>query len=358
MSSYESTARLEAERREMLRRQLKQRLDNSVSDLRSQLESDRHSEVRMEHAASIVMTVFEDDGVSGGPFEESTVSAQALMDESGKAAARDELDLSSLLRQHSEQPTKLEAELDSWIRRADERPIVTEKDETDRKRLLTELERIKNDPTIDIEDRVRLVKMRVKAYLDGAVRLTDEDKKKQETTFLEYCALCQMLGMVPTERVPYKVEREVARLKKVAQTRAEEEYISDVVGEIMEDLGCKPKELVILDGVEGVIYSVEGQPLCDVFVAQDGSGIMFETVGTSRDGSLEGRRRLESSANKVCSLYEVIEQRAAEKGVILQRIYMDPAKADSMVLSTEVRRSQSKARKKRVTKKKAQGAEE
>ena len=68
-------------------------------------------------------------------------------------------------------------------------------------------------------------------------------------------------------------------------------------------MGCQIKEDAILDHTLGQVFSVAGHPLCDVFVGNDGSGIMFEPIGQSRGGSLEKKRQIEASANHVCSLY-------------------------------------------------------
>ena len=212
---------------------------------------------------------------------------------------------------------------------------------------------------MDIEDKINTVKMRVSSFLQGSIRLTDADKKRIEENYYEYCALCQLLEVRPTEKHPYRVEKEIARMTKVLERRQQEEYVMEVIEDILEDLGCHAKEDAILDNRVGQMFSVDGHPLCDVFVSKDESGIMFEPVGQSKEGSLEKRRQVEGSANSICSLYSVIEERAAEKGIILRRIVADPARIDQMFVQSDVsERKASKRQRKAASKnQRAMGSE-
>lgn len=341
MSSYYTTAQLEA----MRKARLKQELADSIQKLKEQLRVEHANNVQMTVGSNIEMSVFVMDDSVGGYSKSAVITGAMIQDESNqREMKRDELDFSGLLFSTHKKPTKLELELDSWVKKVEERPIVSEKDEKDRTRLSAELAKIIQASATDIEDKIRSVKMRVSSYLQGAVRITEDDKEKMESTYYEYCALCEMLGVKPTERLPYRVEKEVVRMTSVLGKRRQDAYVMEVIEGIMEDLGCHAKDDAVLDHTVGQMYAVDGHPLCDVFIGNDGSGIMFEPVGESKDGSLECQRQIENSANTICSLYATLEERAARKGVILKRVYMEPAHIGEMCVQSDI--SERSARKK------------
>lgn len=346
MSSYYTTAQLE----EMRKTRLKQELADSIQRLKEQLQTEHKNSVQMTAGANIETTVFVTDDAVGGYSKNAAVTGVMLQIEEGQGnTKRHELDFSGLLFSAHKKPTKLEQELDFWVKKVDERPIVSEKDDKDRTRLLVELAKTIRASATDIEDKVRLVKMRVSTYLQGAVKITDADKEKMEFTYFEYCALCGMLEVKPAERLPYRVEKEVARMTSVLEKRRQDEYVMDVIEDIMEDLGCHVKDDVVLDHTVGQMYAVDGHPLCDVFIGNDGSGIMFEPVGESKGGSLERQRQIESSANSICSLYATLEERAAEKGVILKRVYIEPVHIDEMCVQSDISERSARKRQRKTS---------
>lgn len=341
MSSYYTTAQLE----EMRKARLKQELADSIQRLKQQLQIKHKNDVKMTVMPNFETTVFIEDDAVGGYSKSTIVTGNMIQAEEGQGNARqDELDFSTLLSSKNKKPTKLEQELESWVKKADERPVLSERDEQDRTRILAELDRIIKASETDIEDKIRLVKMRVSAYLQGATRITDADKEKMASAYLEYCALCEMLDVRPTERLPYRVEKEIARMTSVLEKRKQDEYIMGVIEDIMEELGCHAKDDAILDHTVGQMFSVDGHPLCDVFVGNDGNGIMFEPVGDSKGGSLERQRQIENSANSICSLYATLEERAAEKGVILKRVYAEPVHIDEMCVQSDISERSSRKR--------------
>ena len=345
MSSYYTTAQLEA----MRKARLKQELADSIQRLKAQLQCEHANNVQVTAGSNIEMSVFlKDDSVSGYNNEGIITGAMIQREEKQNETRRDDLDFSSLLFTSHKKPNKLEKELDLWIKKVDERPIVREEDEKDRARLLMELARTVQDSTIDIEDKIKSIKMRVSSYLQGAVRITEADKEKMESTYFEYCALCEMLEVMPTERFLHRIEKEVARMMSVLEKRRQDEYVMDVINGVMEELGCHAKDYAVLNHIIGRMYSVDGHPLCDVFIGNDGSGIMFEPVGESKDGSLQNQRQIENSANSICSLYAVLEERAAEEGVILKRVYMEPTHIEEMYIQSDVSERSAK-RKQRKT---------
>lgn len=344
MSSYYTTAQLEA----MRKTRLKQELADSIQRLKEQLQIKYDNNIQVTDGLNIETTVFITDDSVGGYSKSTFVTGSALQTkESHDVVKRNDLDFSDLLFSLHKKPTKLEQELDSWIKKMDKRPILSERDEIDRTRLLAELARIVQSSSMDIEDKIGLVKMHVSTYLQGSVMITDADKEKMKSIYLEYCTLCEMLEIMPTEKLPYRVEKEVTRLTSVLEKRRQDEYVMGVIEAIMEDLGCNVKDDAVLDHTIGQMYAIDGHPLCDVFIGNDGSGIMFEPVGESKGVSLERRRQIEDSANAVCSLYDKLEERAAEKGVILKRVYADPVSIDEMCFQSDIsERSTRKNRRK------------
>lgn len=343
MSSYYTTAQLE----EMRKAKLKRQLNESIQKLAALLQEKHENTGQISFKSNIKISVLESDESING-YDTNTVITGEMMRKGEKQEQIEHtvLDLSQLLYSSYKKPTGLERELDLWICKVDERPVITEKDEKDHIRLLEELERITVDETLDIEDKIKLVKMRVLSYLQGAVQMTPGDEEKIKSSYYEYCALCEMLDMKPIERLPYRIQNEVVRMIAVLEKRKQDEYVMDVIESIMGELGCHVEDDAVLDHTPGKMYSVEGHPLCDVFVGNDGSGIMFEPVGESREGSLERQRKIESSANSICSLYSVLEERAAEKGVILKRVYMESASIEEMCVQTDVSRKNRKNQKK------------
>ena len=95
---------------------------------------------------------------------------------------------------------------------------------------------------MDIEDKIRSIKMRVMSYLQGKQVLTVDEINKIRDRYYEYVALCQFLELTPTENTPYRVEQEIERMKAVVEKRKQTEYIMQVIQSIMEKMGCQIKE--------------------------------------------------------------------------------------------------------------------
>lgn len=341
MSSYYTAVQLETARKEQIRRELA----DSINRMREQLQAKHENTVQTDAPSNTELSVFAcDDSVSGYHTNAVVSGAMLQAGEDCTRIERDVPDFSALLYSAPKKSGRLELELDSWMKKADERPIVSEKDEKDRARLLAELAKITRDASTDIEDKIKSVRMRVSGYLQGAVRLTEDDRARMQSSYYEYCALCEMLEVSPTERIPCRIDREISRMTEVLEKRRENEYVMEVVESVMESLGCHVRGEAVLDHTIGQLYSVDGHPLCDVFVGDEGSGIMFEPVGASRGGSLENQRRTENSANSICSLYAAVEEGAAARGVILKRVYLEPVRISEMCVQADIQ--ERKARKK------------
>lgn len=357
MSSYMSAAQIEAQRKA----KLKKDLTESVQQLKEQLRASHENLAQVEAGTHIrLMYAASDDSDSG--YDKNIQITEEMVQSADRTEAekREELDFSALLYAEHKKTDRLSRELAFWLGRVEERPILTKKDEQDRTRILAELARLVRDTSMDREDQVKAVKMRVSGYLQGASVLSAAEEARIRDQYLEYCALCEMLECIPTEQVPYRVEQEVKRMTGLLEKRQQEAYVMEVIGGILEELGCHAEEEAVLDHTAGRMYSVEGNSLCDVFVGRDGSGILFEPVGRSREGSLERQRQTLNSANAICSLYPLLEERAADRGVILQRIYAEPVELEELFVQSDVsvKTDEKRKRKTAVQKQRTLNSEE
>lgn len=332
MSSYYTTAQLEAMRKERIRKEM----EDSLKQLKEQLQKESVNTIQVADSANVILSVFaSDDALSGYKPNQSAVisikKADTVVEQKPKVE-----DLSCLLESPSKKNSKMEIELDQLIHTIDNRLILTEKDEKDRQRLLLEVQRIVNSTSMNIADKVSSVKMRVVSYLQSGTKKSKEIEQQIESRYYDYCALCKMLDTQPSVILPYKVEQEIQRLLPMLETRKQQEYIMGALSELLDELGCHVKEEAILDHTSGTLFSVDGHPLCDVFVGSDGSGIMFEPVGESKTGSLDRQRQIENSANSICELYSVLEDKALEKGIVLKRVYAVPSHIQEMCVRSDL----------------------
>lgn len=341
MSSYYTTAQLEAMRKE----KLKADLLSGIEKLATQLRTEYKNDVESCKSQNIVNSIFmEDEEISG--CEEINVVDINFVNSSFASynAEHDELDFSKLLIVN-DIDNPLETELNAWISKIDNRIIFSEKDEQDRSRLMEVLGKIISDGQLDIEDKIKAVRMRVDAYLQGAYVLTDNDKNELTNEYFEYVALCQMLDLTPNEKYPYRIKKEITRMKNVLEKRTQDEYIMETVQNIMTELGCNLKEEAILDHVMGHKFSINRHEICDIFVGNDGSGIMFEPIVEANTKRTIEQRKIESDIGYVCSLYKELEDKAFEAGVILNRVYLETIDVQQCCSEEKVSVQKSKRKK-------------
>lgn len=342
MSSHYTTAQLEAMRKASLKAEL---LEN-VDKIRAQLLENHKNEVVVSAAANIEVTVTnEDEGVSG--FRSSVQIGEELRHEQA-LPSRSILDLSSLLQESHNVPSAMEQEIEKLVDSIDRRAVLTEQDVIDKDRILHETSKTLDDSGMDIEDKLKYLRMRIESYIQGGTPTSAIDNQKLENEYYNYCALCQLVGETPTETLPAKVANATKRLLIVAEKQKQDAYIMSTIEEIMSAMGCSVKDRVVLDHTEGQLFSIDGNPLCDVFVGADGSGIMFEPVAQTTEGSLDQRRTLEDSANKVCSMYDKIEELALEKGIVLKRVYAEPVSVSSMCSQSNLQISKKNKQQKKA----------
>lgn len=344
VSSYYSTAQLEA----MRKAKLKAELMENINKIRAQLLEGHKNSVVASGSSNMEVTVTNDDeGVSG--FICKVRIGEALRDEQA-APSRTVLDLSSLLEENHIFSSQLEQEIEKLVDSIDDRAVLTEQDALDKERVLLETSKTLSNQKMDIEDKLKYLKMRIQSYIQGGTPCSKVDYQKLENEYYEYCALCQLVGEEPVETLPEKVSSTTKRLMAVAEKQKQDAYIMSTIEEIMNKLGCSLKDHVVLDHTEGQLFSVDGQPLCDVFVGADDSGIMFEPIAKTKEGSLDQKRALEASANSVCSMYREVEELALEKGIIFNHIYVEPASMDTICSQNDLQDSKKNKQQKKARK--------
>ena len=344
MSSYYTSAQLEAQRQARIEAELerkiqeiKNQLANSIQNVQAQLQIQHVNKGVMTEMNHYKVSVQMADDAVEGRCANVTINAETLLaGQRQQAQVREGLDWSKLLQTVDVLPTKLEIELESWIKKVDERPMLSPKDEADRERILIELNTLLQSSDMDIEDKIQRAKKSVTSYLQAAPKLSEWDKAQMESNYCEYCALCELLEEAPVETVSYRIEKEIQKMKERLTKQAKDAYVQQVISEIMTSIGCELKTEVVLNQTEGQLYSVDGHPFCDVFVGNEGSGILFETVGKDEARSMEQKRNMERSANSICSLYQTVAERAAQRGVILKQIYFSNAVLNQMHMQSDV----------------------
>lgn len=345
MSSYYTKAQLEAMRKASIRA----RLEAGLERLATQLSIEYKNDIDFCKSSNIITTVFEDHEIVGEYDEENEVDANSIYaDDEYSIDEHVELDFSVLLEMVPKE-NRLVTELNDWLDKANQRVILRKKDEEDRIRLLKALSEIVQDDSLDIEDKIKAVRMRVMAYIDSSYIPTDSEMHEITEEYFEYVALCQMLDVTPREKYPYRIRLEIARMKSVLEKRAQDEYIMETIQEIMTELGCNMREEVVLDHVNGQRFKVEGHEVCDVFVGNDGSGIMFEPIVETADRNIASSK-VESDIGHICSLYKELEDRAFERGIVLNRVYLESITAQECC-TEENMRAQKKKKKKSISQK-------
>lgn len=318
MSSYYTAAELEARRREQLRQELRSSIQAMTEQLR--MEANRQTEVQEVISAA---AADEDAGVSGYQFQGTRAETGTVSQKSHEA-----LDFSALL---------LLPETDVWKERMQalrdrisERAVLSRRDEAARSRLEQELERLEENETLAPEERWAAAERRVNAYLAAGAPASKTDRGWLESLALEYRALCVLAGTAAEETLPEAMEEEIRKLTRKLERKREDAYIEQALTEIMEDLGCHVREQAVLGPAAGRLFSVEGHPLCDVFVGEDQSGFLFEPIAVKKAVSPEQKRQIQEGAAHICGLYDELEQRAAAKGILLREVYRLPVSWQGM----------------------------
>lgn len=343
MSSSYSVAELEA----MRKAKVLAELNEGIEKLKLRLQTSSNNDIEEIKRGNYAISVFSDEEVFERKVEANAVNEEDINSSFNlDTEYREEIDFSKLLFAVARENVLL-VDLKEWINKVENRGIYRKKDEVDRARLLKALEMIIQDQQMDVEEKIQGVKMRVESYLSHAYELTVAEQDEINRDYLHYVALCQMLDITPREKYPYRVRCEIDRMQSVLEKRAQNEYIMETIQDILTDMGCTLKGEAILDHVQGMTFSVNGNEICDVFVGNDGNGLMFEPIVQTKKESLTAND-IQNDIGHVCSLYKEMEDRAFDKDIVFKHIYMDSVDAKQCCREERVT-TQKKNKKKSIS---------
>lgn len=198
------------------------------------------------------------------------------------------------------------------------------------------------DDNIDFEYFKVLVDHRMELLHASSVNL-DADNDD----WFEYLALCGMLHMKPEEIKKEKLQDMNQKLLKKLSKEKENEFVSQNLKEVFEELHMQIVGELQLDGLEGQHIVNEDDTGCSVFMSQDSEGVIFETMveADSETMSADRKARIEESAVKMCEKHKLIIAKMKERGIILTTEYEKRPKAEQIrTVDCLKRRSGSRGR--------------
>ena len=342
MSSYITAAELEKRRKDALRKQL----NESINSLKGKIREVTSNNTGVNVSYGTVHTTVITDEISDGYLLSGEIGSSQL--EGSEIGQRETIDFSSLLSV-GKQKVKKQAVLQESIKRIEKRAVLYLRDQKEREDIERVIKQIVNNPNLDIEQKIEMVDLRVDNYLNSGTLVENVDNEFIQSRFQEYYVLCQMLEIEPTETLLDVIEQKCVSMKQKLQKREEEQYIANTISEIMSELGCTSHGTSVLQHVQGEMFEISDCDHCEVFIGKQGNNILFEPIIESREGSENYRRSVQSDIVSVCSLYDEIERRAAERGVILKRVYFEPVSVDTATVNeqtdSQIRKKQEKQKK-------------
>ena len=328
MSSGYDYAELERRRQEQLEQQFRESLEKlkSQMDLRKLHTEDQQSTAVRESDPGIAE---QDQNTRSRASFEETVRLRNLKE------THQQLDLTGLRHLGKAGESEFQRRFRDLGPRAEQRAVLSGEDAAEKKVLLQALQKLQKT---DMDEELRLQKGEslLDAYLSRGVTLDEVLQKKLEDREKTYLALCRMVRMEPRQLWPDQMEPEILRLEEVVRKRRQEAYIMNTLSGILEEMNCHLAARSILDHTPGLLFSVDGSPLCDVFMGTDGYGILFEPI-TDRRRKADSKVVF-SSIQGVCGLYDELERRAREKGILLTREYQDPPDTEKTLDKARLRK--------------------
>lgn len=327
-SSYYTAAQLEEMRKKELRQDLLRRIEVTKAQLNK---VDTSTPMGAYMSTVRVRTVQKDSSVSG--VDEKAVTVDSFL---GTGSYLEALNFSSLLDNLPAAESPTTARLMAILARIEERQIIRREDLKERDRLLSSIHKLLLDKSMDIEDLADLAEMRILSYIEDAGHHSQKDFVRMESLRGEYLALCSLLEKSAKPLLLDELETAIPKLTGLLMNQEEDAYILQALERAMETVGFHMKESCVLQKTEGMLYVSNNSPLCDVFVAKDGGGYLFETVAKAGEDSLNRRNQIEENARSVCSMYERLEKEAAKYGVRLNCVDLIPPQYEEMTTEKEV----------------------
>lgn len=344
MSSYYTTAQLEAMRKEKLRK----RLNESIDFLRNKLSECTSNDIGAVISFGTVHTKVIEDEISSG-FEFKGEISNSIP-EGTEISEREKLDLSSLLSVGNKKADKMN-KLRNSIEKIKKRAILYIKDENERLKIENIVKQIVVDSSLDLDSKIEIIDMKVEGYIRSGILVENVDVDYVNSRFMEYRTLCEMLEIQPTEKLLERVELKCNELRAKLQKQEEEKYIAETISDIMKELGCSGMGSSILQNVEGEMFEIEGYEYCNIFIGKQEHSVLFEPVIHSREGSVNHKKRVQADIDGVCSFYAEVARRAAERGVILTKVDFEPVLVETATVSEKVQSGYATKKRKQQQKK-------
>ena len=341
MSSYITAAQLEKQRKDALRK----RLNESVNSLKNKISEISSNDTGVNVSYGTVHTTVITDEVSDGVLLSGEIGGSLI--EGTDMRERETMDFSSLLSYGKQKETKATV-LQESVKRIEKRAVLYLRDKKDREEIERAVKQIIENPNIDIDSKIERVNLRIDNYLHAGTLVEDVDNEFVESRIKEYMALCQMLGVAANETLLEIIEQKCVSMKQELQKREEDQYIADTINDIMTELGCKSKGTSVLQQIQGEMYEISDCEHCEVFIGKQGNNILFEPIIETREGSENYKRSVQLDIVSVCSLYDEIERRAAERGVILKKVYFEAISVETATVNEQTENKSVKKMQKHI----------
>ena len=173
----------EKEREEAKRRMIaaeRKKVAEQIAAAKETVSGGKPASVGVTSLEGFRQTVFATDDLSGGvdldliveemdlDIPEETAEDRRLAEKA--RLEREELDFTSLIASGAgRKPSRAEMELAKLLEKVEERPVITEKDAEDRKRLRAEIARVLSDDSYDAQAKADFLKLRIDTYIRGGV---------------------------------------------------------------------------------------------------------------------------------------------------------------------------------------------
>ncbi len=251
------------------------------------------------------------------------------------------IDLSRIIEdiEHESDQMKKEA----YIRQISEQlagaAVQTSEAREEKNKFVAYLNKLLQDTELDFAYFKTLVEQR---YEPLRALLTLDKQPEVSGDRATYYALCAMLQM-QTENVETSALAALnEKLLNLLMERRKNEYVSNTIKEVFEELGMTVTGEIELAGLPGDLVAVDGEPACSIFMSRDKRGILFETVASDEASPAV----IEESANRICKKHLEIVRRLRERGILINVSCAVPPKA-AQIKKLNMAESRSKVRRKK-----------
>lgn len=332
MSSYYSEAELAEQQRQRLLAQLSKEIeDNRLVTLNLQTSLNSYILSSPTFTESRHSTIAESGDSSNKIYQHHRThqSDSIKWEKEDRTSIKRTADFSSVLQVDNDQSQTILRHQQKLEQMIMARAILSRNDLEEKEVLLDSITDIITNPAFSMEDKIELTEKKASVFLQRGKLIKDVDFNAIKHDYATYLTLCRMLAIEPSCTFHEEIKKEIQRLNNVLANQREQKYIFDTIKEIMASEGSFITSTTVLSEVSGIIFSVNGSKLCDVFVGVDGKEVLFEPVIDDYSSSVDSKRRANEDIKHVCGLYQKIARKAFEKGIILKTLVHESSSADS-----------------------------